>query len=73
MFNILVRNLFIYIIYIFDMCVVIRIFDMYIKWRYLFIIVICMLVIIFRVENRFISDKYKEDNKSKIKIYVEWF
>lgn len=55
------------------MCVVIRIFDMYIEGRYLFIIVICMLVIIFSVENRFISDKYKEDNKSKIKIYVEWF
>lgn len=56
----------------FTLCVVIRTFDMYTKRRHLFIIAIRTSVTILRVENRSTSDKHKEDNKSKIKTYVEW-
>lgn len=72
MFNILARNLSTYTIHTLDMCVVIRTFDMYTKRRHLFIIAIRTSVTSLRVENRSTSDKHKEDNKSKIKTYVEW-
>lgn len=62
----------VYTVHTLDMCVVIRTFDMYTKRRQLFIIAIRTSVTILRVENRSTSDKHKEDNKSKIKTYVEW-
>lgn len=70
MFNTQGRNL--SAVHTLDMCVVIRTFDMYTKRRHLFIIAIRTSVTILRVENRSTRDKHKEDNKSKIKTYVEW-